>query len=95
MPELRQVIKLSVSAAERETLDRAANALGIHRSELIRARAMQEPAGAVLIPQGTHVYAAAVEAAARASGGLPRVQLEAVVAAVILSLHTHAQQPDF
>ena len=26
------VVKLSVSAAERETLDRAANALGIHRT---------------------------------------------------------------
>ena len=93
MPD-SHVVKLSVSAAERETLDRAANALGIHRSELIRARAMQEPRQGVLVPKGLSVYPAAVEAAAKASGGLSRVQLEPIVAAVILSLHANAPAAD-
>jgi len=94
MPELRTVIKLSVTDAERETLDRTAYALGIARSELIRARAMQEPRQGVLVPQGLSVYPAAVEAAAKAAGGLSRVQLEPIVAAVILSLHANAPVAD-
>ena len=40
----------------------------------------------VVVPKGPQVYAAAVEAAAKASGGLSRTLLESVVAAVILSL---------
>jgi hypothetical protein len=94
MPELRTVIKLSVTDAERETLDRTAYALGIARSELIRARAMQERLDAPLIPKGLSVYPAAVEAAAKAAGGLSRVQLEPIVAAVILSLHANAPVAD-
>ena len=93
MPD-SHVVKLSVSAAERKTLDLAANALGIHRSELIRARALQQPQQAVFVPKGLSVYPAAVEAAAKASGGLSRVQLEPIVAAVILSLHANAPAAD-
>ena len=94
MPELRTVIKLSVTDAERETLDRTAYALGIARSELIRARALQQAQQAVFVPKGLSVYPAAVEAAAKASGGLSRVQLEPIVAAVILSLHANAPTAD-
>ena len=46
----------------------------------------------VVVPQGPQVYAAAVEAAAKASGGLSRTLLEAVVAAVILSLKASQEE---
>ena len=46
----------------------------------------------LVFPQGPQVYAAAVEAAAKASGGLSRTLLEAVVAAVILSLKASQEE---
>ena len=46
----------------------------------------------LVFPQGPQVYAAAVEAAAKASGGLSRTLLEPVVAAVILSLKASQEE---
>ena len=46
----------------------------------------------LVVPQGPQVYAAAVEAAAKASGGLSRILIEAVVAAVILSLKASQEE---
>ena len=49
--------------------------------------AMDAPASLSALPQGSDVYSKAVEAAARVSGGVSRVQVEAMVAAVINSLY--------
>jgi hypothetical protein len=39
------------------------------------------------LPVGANVFADAVEAAARASAGIPRTQLEAITAAVVIALN--------
>ena len=49
--------------------------------------AMDAPIGFSAVPQGSDVYSNAVEAAARVSGGVSRVQVEAITAAVINSLY--------
>ena len=59
-------------------------------SDFLRESAMgalQAPASLSALPQGPDVYSKAVEAAARVSGGVSRVQVEAMVAAVINSLY--------
>ena len=42
------------------------------------------------LPVGANVFADAVEAAARASAGIPRTQLEAITAAVVVALNENA-----
>lgn len=94
MSEKRTAVKVGLTAAENEHITRQAQALGMDRSTLMRLRALGDPAvgagGSSGIPQGPRVYADAVTAAARVSGGLPRVQLEAIVAAVVNALHRSA-----
>jgi hypothetical protein len=89
MPE----VKLNLDPHQLARLNNEAAALGIHRAALIRNRALAAPAegfkrtGAVVTPES---YRSAVEAAARTVSGVPRVHLEAIVAAVITSLHADA-----
>ena len=56
-------------------------------SVAIRRRAFQDGPERIKLPYGSRVHSDAVEAAARASSGLPRTQLESIVAAVVLSLN--------
>jgi len=49
--------------------------------------ALDASIGFSAVPQGSDVYSKAVEAAARVSGGVSRVQVEAITAAVINSLY--------
>ena len=90
MTEKRTAVKVGLTAAENAHLTCQAQALGMDRSTLMRLRALGDPStgvgGSSGIPQGPRVYADAVTAAARASGGLPRVQLEVIVAAVVNAL---------
>ena len=89
MPE----VKLNLDPQQLARLNNEAKALGIHRAALIRNRALGAPAegsmqsSVVLTPDD---YRDAVEAAARVVSGVPRVHLEAIVAAVITSLHADA-----
>lgn len=86
-------IKLTVSDGELRRLTDEAAALGIHRSALIRSRALGAPSGAskaASAPMTPEAYRKAVEAAARTVSGVPRVHLEALVAAVLTSLHANA-----
>ena len=89
MPE----VKLNLDPHQLARLNNEAAALGIHRAALIRNRALGAPVegfkrtGAVITPES---YRDAVEAAARVVSGIPRVHLEALVAAVITSLHDDA-----
>lgn len=52
-------------------------------------RALEAPTAPVGLPTGPHVFLGAVEAAARASAGVPRVQLECLVAAVVNHLYAN------
>ena len=49
--------------------------------------ALEAPASAPDLPTGPGVFSGAVEAAARATAGIPRVQLEALTAAVVNHLY--------
>lgn len=68
---------------------------GIPISDFLRKAALSAlgaSTAAPSIPRGPSIYADAVEAAARATSGIPRVHLEAIVAATINSLHSHGQK---
>jgi hypothetical protein len=89
MPESRTPVKVFLSAQERQILDQQAKQLGIHRGEMIRQRALSAPQQAAGLPQGPHVYADALEAAARSYSGIPRTAMAGIVSAVIRSLAEH------
>ena len=74
-------------ALKQHCIDNRTNVSDFARVAIQRAMTDQRPSN---IPTGPDVYAKAVEAAARASSGLPRTQLEALVAATIVSLHESA-----
>lgn len=75
--------KVYLTPEERDYLDTQATKQLITRSELIRDRAL----GADGIPAITlPAYHRAIEAAARTVSGIPRHQLEAIVASVIAAV---------
>lgn len=81
--ERRKGVEIYLSDAERQALDRQAASLKITRGQLIRERAI----GAVAPPPvDISTYQRAIDNAARTVSGIPRCQLEAVVAAVITTV---------
>jgi hypothetical protein len=81
--ERRKGVEIYLSDAERIALDRQAASLKITRGQLIRERAI----GAVAPPPvDITTYQRAIDNAARTVSGIPRCQLEAVVAAVITTV---------
>jgi hypothetical protein len=81
--ERRKGVEIYLSDAERHALDRQAASLKITRGQLIRERAI----GAVAPPPvDLSTYQRAIDNAARTVSGIPRCQLEAVVAAVITTV---------
>ena len=81
--ERRKGVEIYLSDAERIALDRQAASLKITRGQLIRERAI----GAVApSPVDITTYQRAIDNAARTVSGIPRCQLEAVVAAVITTV---------
>jgi hypothetical protein len=89
MSETRTAVKIYLSAEERKTLDQQAKELAMPRSEMIRQRALCERQQAASLPQGSQVYADALEAAARSYSGIPRTAMAGIVSAVIRSLAEH------
>ena len=89
MAQSRTPVKIYLSPEERQILDQQAKALGIHRGEMLRERALSAPQQAAGLPQGRQVYADALEAAARSYSGIPRTAMAGIVSAVIRSLAEH------
>ena len=83
MPVARTEVKVYLSEDERLALDTQAAALMTTRGQLIRDRALGRVAPP---PANKSLYLAAVNKAARTVSGVPRPQLEAIVAAVITTL---------
>jgi hypothetical protein len=90
MPE----VKLNLDPHQLARLNNEAAALGVPRAALIRNRALgAAPEGSASggkVAVTPAAYRSAVEAAARTVSGVPRVHLEAIVAAIITSLHADA-----
>ena len=86
---VRKQFKVYFTEQEREILDEQAKELGLTRGEIIRRRALSAPAHEAGLPQGSHVYADALEAAARSYSGIPRTAMAGIVSAVIKSLAEH------
>lgn len=86
MSDTRTPVRVFLSKEERKTLDQHAQNLGMSRGEMMRRRALCLDTTPAKLPQGPDVYADALEAAARAYSGLPRVAMAGIVSAVILSL---------
>lgn len=80
----RTEVKIYLTSDERARLDQEASRLLITRGQLIRDRAL----GNATTPPVLNVrtYTKAVTNAARICAGLPRPQLEAVVASVVTTL---------
>ena len=89
MSKKRTPVEIYLTTEERLILDEQAKELGIHRGKMIRERALSAPQQAAGLPQGSQVYADALEAAARSYSGIPRVAMAGIVSAVIKSLATH------
>jgi hypothetical protein len=89
MSQTRTPVRVFLSPEERQILDEQAKQLGMHRGEMIRQRALSAPQQAAGLPQGPHVYADALEAAARSYSGIPRTAMAGIVSAVIRSLAEH------
>lgn len=86
---------VTIPPAQVPALRSFCEAQGIPIADFLREaalRALGASTAASGIPQGPSVYADAVEAAARATSGIPRVHVEAMTAAVIQSLHAHGQK---
>lgn len=86
-PNIRVGTRLPLHLVQR--LDAEAERRGITRQqfllEAVRQR-LTRPVRASGMPVGSQVFARAVEGASKASAGIPRTQLEAIVAAVICTL---------
>ena len=78
-------VKVSFEPHELDSLTSQAQSLKIHRSTLIRQRAITLPPTTPTINKLS--YNQAIENAARTVSGIPRVQLEALVASVINTIH--------
>ena len=84
MPEPRKEIKVALPLSMIERLNNEARKKGVSRQDLIRERILIAPdskPGNVRFDK--HSYARAVEAAAKATPGIPRAQLEWTVSTVI------------
>jgi len=99
MTEKRVAVKVYLSPDETEHLDRQAAALNLNRSQLIRLRALGDPSvgseavAAPVPPVSLRQYQGAVTAALKAaSGACSRPIVEAVTAAVLVSLHASPNQ---
>ena len=87
MPEPRKEIKVSLPLSTIESLNKEARCKGVSRQDLIRERILIAPdskPGNVRFDKNS--YARAVEAAAKATPGIPRTQLEWTVSTVINSI---------
>ena len=87
MSEPRKEIKVALPLSMIERLNHEARKKGISRQDLIRERIAnpsQSKPGNVRFDR--HSYARAVEAAAKATPGIPRTQLEWTVSTVINSI---------
>jgi len=102
--EKRTDVKVALTAAENAHITRQAQALGMHRSTLMRLRALGDPAvgaGGSVAPLTLNGYHRAVQAALGASRGCaPRPIIEAIAAAVLNTVYqphvkpqTQASQP--
>jgi hypothetical protein len=81
--EGRRRVEIYLSDQERNCLDNQAASLKITRGQLIRERAL----GAVApSPVDLSTYQRAIDNAARTVSGIPRCQLEAIVASVITTV---------
>lgn len=90
------VVKVSFPDDRIQDLKALCRANGTTMSDFLRESAlgaMSAPASLSALPQGPDIYSRAVEAAARVSGGVSRVQIEAVTAAVINSLYASTPTP--
>lgn len=85
----RKPFKVYLTDQEREILDGQAKQLNMPRGEMIRQRALREKLQLAGLPQGSQVYADALEAAARSYSGIPRTAMAGIVSAVIRSLAEH------
>lgn len=88
-------IRVYVSEDERDRLDQEAAAMEVSRGQLIRERAL---AAAAISPwtvsrPNMRIYSAAVDRAARVAAGVPRPQLEAIVAATLQALVESQAEP--
>jgi hypothetical protein len=79
----REQIKIWLTHQERQTLDHQAAALHTSRGQLIRERALGATAPP---PVDLSTYQRAIDNAARTVSGIPRCQLEAIVATVITTV---------
>ena len=77
-------IELTVDEADLHRLTLEAKALGVHRSALIRERALSS-SGVKSLNREQHQKC--VQTVARCVPGLPRTQIEALVAIAISALH--------
>ena len=87
MSEPRKEIKVALPLSMIERLNNEARKKGVSRQDLIRERILTAPdskPGNVRFDK--HSYARAVEAAAKATPGIPRAQLEWTVSTVINSI---------
>jgi len=94
----RIAVKVYLTPDETEHLDRQAEALNLNRSQLMRLRALGDPAPGVQPHSPTITlkrYQSAVTAALKASNGsCSRPIVEAITAAVLCSVHeTPNKQP--
>jgi len=84
-------VKVSLTAEERDHLDKQAKAVNLSRSGLIRLRALGDPAPGGTPPQPPLTlkqYQRAVIAALKAAqGSCSRHTVEAITAAVLCSIH--------
>ena len=87
MNQPKKEIKVSFTQTDIDRLNHEARRKGISRGELIRTRALiaedSKPGNVRFDPQ---TYARAVEAAAKATPGIPRTQLEWTVSTVIKTI---------
>ena len=96
----RIAVKVYLSPEETEHLDRQAAALSLHRSQLIRLRALGDPSvdpqatAEAMPPISLRQYQGAVTAALKAaSGACSRPVVEAITAAVLVSVYASPEQP--
>ena len=85
-------LKVSFPDDQLPVLKATCHAHGTSMSDFAREAiqaALNAPPAPSALPTGSGVFSGAVEAAARATAGIPRVQLEALTAAVVNHLYAN------